>query len=81
MMIFNKSKDNSDDKISKKNAVNTLKLGMMGSLLSKNKVEGIPEKEFQNELLGKIQAKKSDSIKFEDSDSVVNLTKIIQFFL
>ena len=39
MMIFNKSKDDSDDKISKKNAVNTLKLGMMGSLLSKTKTE------------------------------------------
>ena len=47
MMIFNKSKDNSDDKISKKNAVNTLKLGMMGSLLSKSKTEETPEKQFQ----------------------------------
>ena len=78
MMIFNKSNDNSNDKISKKNAVNALKLGMMGSLLSKSKTEGTPEKQFQNELKEHLHVTTIKSNKPSTSDSVRDLTKIIQ---
>lgn len=76
-MIFNKNKENSDEQSSKKKTVNSLKLGMMGSLLAKSKSDESPEKQFQNELKEKI----TEDVLIpsnQKSDSVVDLTKIIQ---
>ena len=77
MMMANNDKDNSREKSGKKKTINALKLGMMGSLLTKNKSNDMPEKQFQNELQEKIQKKDVD-YKEKHSDSVGDLTKFIQ---
>lgn len=77
MMIFNKNKENSIDKNEKKKTVNSLKLGMMGSLLSKNKPSETPETQFQKEVIEKIGVD-DDAKTIDNSDSVGVLTKIIQ---
>ena len=77
MMIFNKDKENPNGKSDKKKSVNSLKLGMMGSLLTKNKPNDIAEKQFQENLKEQIKVD-VPTPNIQNSDSVGNLTKLIQ---
>ena len=73
MMIFNKNKDPNNEELKKKHAINGLKLGMMSSILSKNKNK--EKTEFQTALDEKIE--NTPAILNED-DGVLDLLKKIQ---
>ena len=78
MMLFNKNKNSQNDSEQKKRTINGLKLGMVGSILSKSKEQDNPESQFRDELKGMIVNESNSSENLDDGDLVDNLTKIIQ---
>lgn len=78
MMLFNKNKNSSNDNSQKKHVVNGLKLGMMGSILSKNNAKKNNKTQFQDELKDTLVTTSNCEENFDKHDLVDKLTKIIQ---
>ena len=76
-MMFNKNKNDAKEELKKKHAINGFKLGMMSSILSKNKANDPPNSEFQNALKDKIEVVDKPT-NFDENDGVIDLLKIIQ---